>query len=295
MPFAGKVNAVLEDIKTKLGLKADITYVDAQIAANAGSQTPTEILTALKTVDGVGSGLDADLMNGNTLAQILLLAKQQNYPVGALFTSFTDNRNPNVILGFGTWVSISDRVIIGASASYPALTTGGEATHTLDIDEIPAHTHVQNSHNHTQNSHNHTQNAHNHTQDPHTHVQDAHNHTQNSHNHTQNPHAHNIVRMWRNVQRDGRIPTTGSFYASADVDFSSDNTTATNIAATATNIAVTATNQSTTPTNNEATAVNVAATAVNIAATAVNQNAGGGLAHNNLQPYLAGYMWYRSA
>jgi len=38
--------------------------------------------------------------------------------------------------------------------------------------------------------------------------------------------------------------------------------------------------------NQNATAVNQNATAVNQNATAVNQNTGGGLAHNNLPPFI---------
>lgn len=36
---------------------------------------------------------------------------------------------------------IEDKMLIGASSSYPVNTTGGEAKHTLTIDEMPSHTH----------------------------------------------------------------------------------------------------------------------------------------------------------
>lgn len=150
--------------------------------------------------------------------------------------------------------------------------TGGSETVTLGIGEIPAHTHVQNSHNHTQNSHNHTQDAHNHTQNAHTHTQNAHTHTQNAHSHAQNVSANSGGSAQR---RDWSSDGDGGVYPQG---ISTDQTIATNQN-------TTAVNQNTTATNNSTTATNNATTATNIATTAVNQNAGGGGAHNNMQPF----------
>ena len=59
------------------------------------------------------------------------------------------------IYGGTTWVKIEGRFLLGQSSSYSINATGGEATHTLTVNEMPSHTHTQNAHNHEQNAHNH--------------------------------------------------------------------------------------------------------------------------------------------
>lgn len=110
------------------------------------------------------------------------------------------------------------RVPVGraSSGTFATLnTTGGTETVTLDITQIPSHTHIQ----------------------------DAHNHTQNSHNHSQNPHSHALV---------GQTVSGLAGFAQPQAIFSNgvnlagstiNNATATNQATTATNQATTATNQ----------------------------------------------------
>lgn len=62
------------------------------------------------------------------------------YPVGAIYMSAAAT-NPGTLFGFGTWEQIEDTFLLAAGTAYKAGSTGGEATHTLTEDEIPAHRH----------------------------------------------------------------------------------------------------------------------------------------------------------
>lgn len=61
------------------------------------------------------------------------------YPVGAIYMSTVDV-SPAGIWG-GTWERIKDCFLLSAGDSYAAGAVGGEATHTLTVDELPAHNH----------------------------------------------------------------------------------------------------------------------------------------------------------
>ena len=64
------------------------------------------------------------------------------YPVGSIYLSVNDT-NPSTFIG-GTWEQIKDRFLLAAGDAYAAGLTGGEAAHTLTIDEMPEHRHPQN-------------------------------------------------------------------------------------------------------------------------------------------------------
>lgn len=71
----------------------------------------------------------------------LLLAP---YPVGSIYISTSSTFNPQEAWG-GTWRKTADgRCLIGASDKYPLMSTGGEAEHTLTVNEMPAHRHYAN-------------------------------------------------------------------------------------------------------------------------------------------------------
>lgn len=63
------------------------------------------------------------------------------HPVGSIYISTSSTFNPQTTWG-GTWRKTADgRCLIGANATYPLGSTGGEATHTLSNNEMPSHDH----------------------------------------------------------------------------------------------------------------------------------------------------------
>ena len=62
------------------------------------------------------------------------------YPIGSIYMSVS-NVSPSTLFG-GTWSKIEGRFLLGTSNSYALNTTGGEATHTLTISEMPSHNHT---------------------------------------------------------------------------------------------------------------------------------------------------------
>ena len=62
------------------------------------------------------------------------------YPVGSIYIS-VNSTNPANLFG-GTWEQIKDRFLLSAGNSYTNGSTGGNATHTIVVGNLPAHTHT---------------------------------------------------------------------------------------------------------------------------------------------------------
>lgn len=74
------------------------------------------------------------------------------YPVGSIYMN-TSSTSPATLFGFGTWIALAaGQMLMGAgNGSYPAGSTGGSATTTIGLDNLPAHDHsiTDKAHNHT--------------------------------------------------------------------------------------------------------------------------------------------------
>lgn len=77
----------------------------------------------------------------NKIAAAIKVAKEEqkllDHPIGSIYQS-VEPTSPAELFG-GEWQKIEERMLIAASSTYPVKSTGGEATHTLTIDEMPKH------------------------------------------------------------------------------------------------------------------------------------------------------------
>lgn len=184
----------------------------------------------------------------------------KTYPVGAVYIS-TVSTNPGTLFG-GTWTQIQGKFLLAASSSYAAGSTGGEASHTLTASEMPAHNHGGSSGN-----------AGGHTPagriSQHTHAITV-----------STGGANNIVLNSPDAAAWGSVAKTEQW--KSDIDRTGDR-------------GVYACTLTVSPT---ATAANASLQFTGTAVAAHSHtisSQGGGAAHNNMPPYLAVYVWKRTA
>ena len=142
---SGEVTATHADLNTKPAIISDGSTPSLASGISAAEvKTLVGITDPAITTDGstpsLASGISADevvALLGTSLGTSL-------YPVGSVYTSVVAT-SPATYFG-GTWEAIgAGRVLVGIDASDTDFDTveaiGGVKTHTLTVDEIPAHTH----------------------------------------------------------------------------------------------------------------------------------------------------------
>lgn len=92
-------------------------------------------VTTLDCVDGA-----ENLLRLDQAEELMLQNLQKHYPVGSIYMSVLQT-DPATLFGFGTWERIQDRFLLAAGSQYSAGETGGEAEHSLTIEEMPSHNH----------------------------------------------------------------------------------------------------------------------------------------------------------
>lgn len=116
------------------------------VASYDGSTAETvNVTNATSSSNGLMSAEDKSKLDGiassiTDLQSKLAKITDKIYPVGSIYIS-VNSISPADLFG-GTWEQIKDRFLLAAGDAYAAGSTGGEAQHTLTVDEMPSHHHA---------------------------------------------------------------------------------------------------------------------------------------------------------
>ncbi len=124
----------------------DIYFKDCFTEVDGGINAKFNKVT-MKCFDSVNNAFSMDCEGNlvvNTIttkqsSEVNTITLNDVYPVGSIYMSISAT-NPSTLFG-GTWEQIQDKFLLACGTTYKAGATGGEATHTLTVNEIPAHSH----------------------------------------------------------------------------------------------------------------------------------------------------------
>lgn len=131
---AGREKNINEAVAVVQASKNAINY--SVNTASQASQQVQQVVTYLPSLEQRVKALEDGGGGGGSGGASL----ESVYPVGSIYMS-VNSTSPNALFGFGTWEQIKDRFLLSAGDTYLAGVTGGEAEHTLTVDEMPKHVH----------------------------------------------------------------------------------------------------------------------------------------------------------
>ena len=88
--------------------------------------------------------INQNLIVKGSLTADRVITQKKDEPIGSIIMGTGDNFATQTAVQAiynGTWEQIKDVFLLAAGDSYEAGSTGGEATHTLTVDELAKHSH----------------------------------------------------------------------------------------------------------------------------------------------------------
>jgi hypothetical protein len=113
-------------------LDDEFDAISVAIATKANSASPS--FSGTPTAPTASYGVNTTQLATTAFVQAAFsAAKEALYPVGTIYTNISVSTNPATLLGFGTWVAIAGRVVVGLDASDASFDTAGETGGSKDI------------------------------------------------------------------------------------------------------------------------------------------------------------------
>ena len=120
---------------------AATSATNAKASEEASKNWADEAKKAANTDPTVSiEGAPADAAAVRKLIEESLAAQRAEDYARIKFWASNDSTSPASFIG-GTWERVEGEFIMGASSAYPVGTTGGSATHTQTVAEMPSHNH----------------------------------------------------------------------------------------------------------------------------------------------------------
>nr|WP_289698176.1 hypothetical protein [Enterocloster clostridioformis] len=252
----------------------------------------TAITKGETTIQNIDSAVK-DALDAKTLGSLL-------YPVGSVYIS-VNATNPGTVFG-GTWVQIKDQFLLAAGTKYAAGSTGGSADAI-----IPEHTHAITASSASAGAHTHTTSgtaasggAHTHTVSGTAASAGAHTHTTSGTAASAGAHTHGMGNLYSSgsgsdsaytMQASRKLTTRNTTSAGAHTHTTSG--TAASAGAHTHTVSGTAASAGAHTHTTSGTAASAGAHTHTVTATAAKT--GEAASGKNLPPYLAVYVWKRTA
>ena len=120
---------------------AATSATNAKASEEASKNWAEEAKKAANTDPTVSiQGAPADAAATRALIKEMLAAQREEDYKRVRYWASNDPTSPASFIG-GTWERVEGEFIMGASSAYPVGTTGGSATHTQTVAEMPSHNH----------------------------------------------------------------------------------------------------------------------------------------------------------
>ena len=120
---------------------AATSATNAKASEEASKNWAEEAKKAANTDPTVSiKGAPADAAATRALIEESLAAQREEDYKRVRYWASNDPTSPASFIG-GTWERVEGEFIMGASSAYPVGTTGGSATHTQTVTEMPSHSH----------------------------------------------------------------------------------------------------------------------------------------------------------
>jgi hypothetical protein len=131
-------------------LKSDLQLLEDAHNAHDADTTIHQTISKASTAEVTTGTDDVKYTTSAGVAAAITAAitavKTALFPVGSYYANGAVSTNPATLLGFGTWVAVAGKAIVGLDGTQTEfdtlLKTGGAKTHTLLEAEMPSHTHT---------------------------------------------------------------------------------------------------------------------------------------------------------